>query len=265
VQDTPDLHIGAIESIETAIAHLADALAHLDRMPASDRQSISFAAHVMNNYLSVADAALNLLSDALQGHPNPEVGTWIDSLQHLGHLMSHAMGRFSEGPSASELPLKFDAVDLSRLMLRACEYYRMAAAQKGLTVSCRPGTDVPLAFGDRVAIAVVADNLLSNAVKYSKPGGSVQVEVVPGPGGVACRVCDSGPGLSASEQARLFQPGARVGPSPTAGEPSAGFGLVIVKQLVERMGGRVWVESEPGQGACFSFRIPYLPAEPARS
>jgi two-component system, sensor histidine kinase and response regulator len=111
---------------------------------------------------------------------------------------------------------------------------------------------------------VVADNLLSNAVKYSKHDGSIQVEVVPGPGGVASRICDSGQGLTAAEQARLFQPGARVGPSPTGGEPSIGYGLVIVKQLVERMGGRVWVESEPGQGACFSFRIPYLPAEPAR-
>jgi two-component system sensor histidine kinase/response regulator len=149
-------------------------------------------------------------------------------------------------------------------MGRACEYYKMAATHKGLTISYSPGTGVPLAYGDRVAIAVVADNLLSNAVKYSKHDGSIQVEVVPGPGGVASRICDSGQGLTAAEQARLFQPGARVGPSPTGGEPSIGYGLVIVKQLVERMGGRVWVESEPGQGACFSFRIPYLPAEPAR-
>ena len=265
MRDTPDLHIGAIESIETAIAHLADALAHLDRMPASDRDSFSLAAHVMNNYLSVQHAALDLLSDALRDHPNPEVKTWIESLQHLGHLMSHAMGRFSERPSGSEVPLKFDAVDLSKLMTRACEYYKMPATQKGLTITCRPGSGVPLAYGDRVAIAVVADNLLSNAVKYSKPGGSIQVEVVPGPGGVACRVCDSGQGLTASEQARLFMPGAKVGPSPTAGEPSIGYGLAIVKHLVDRMGGRVWVESEPGHGACFSFRIPYLPAEPARS
>ena len=265
MRDTPDLHIGAIESIETAIAHLADALAHLDRMPASDRESITFAAHVMNNYLSVADAALGLLANALQGHPNPEVGTWIDSLQHLGHLMSHAMSRISRHNADAELPLKFEAVDLSKLMARACEYYKMPAAQKGLSVAFRPGTGVPPTFGDRVAIAVIADNLLSNAVKFSHRGGSIQVEVLPGPGGVACRICDSGPGLSPSEQARLFQPGTRVGPTPTAGEPSVGYGLVIVKQLVERMAGRVWVESEPGHGACFSFRVPYLPAEPARS
>ena len=262
--DTPDLHTGAIESIETAIAHLADALAHLDRMPAADKDSIAFAAHVMNNYLSVQDAALDLLANALRDHPNPEVKTWLESLRHLGHLMSHAMGRLFRAPGGGEMPLRFEAIDLAKLMGRACEYYRMAAAQKELTVAFRPGMGVPLAFGDRVAIAVIADNLLSNAVKFSNRGGAIQVEVVPGPGGVACRVCDSGQGLSASEQARLFMPGARVGPSPTAGEPSIGYGLAIVKQLVDRLGGRVWVESEPGQGACFSFRIPYLPAEPAR-
>ncbi len=261
MHNPPNLHLGAIESIETAIAHLADALAHLDRMPASDRESYALAAHVMNNYLSVAEAALDLLSNALDSHPNSEVKTWLDSLRHLGHLMHHAMGRLFETPAGGDLPLRFESVDLPRLMGRACEYYRMTAAQKGLTIAFRPGSGVPPVLGDRVAIAVVADNLLSNAVKFSSRGGAIDVEVVPGPGGVACRITDSGPGLSPAEQARLFQPGSKVGPSPTAGEPSAGYGLVIVKQLVERMGGRIWVESEPGCGACFSFRIPYLPTE----
>lgn len=250
----------AIESVELAVAHLAVALEHLDRIPLPDQEAVGFVAHVINNCLTVSDATLELLGDAVRGHPNPEVIGWIDGLRHLGTLMSHAAGRLLQ--DGAGFPLKVEPVDVGRLMARACEYYRRSALRKGLTIVYRSADGVPLAWGDRVAVAVIADNLLSNAVKFStRDGGEISVEIQSGPGGVVCGIRDAGPGLSADEQGRLFQRGAWVGPSPTGGEPSSGYGLAIVKELVNRMGGRVWVESEPGCGACFSFSIPYPLAE----
>lgn len=250
----------AIESVEWAVAHLAVALEHLDRMPLPDQAAVGLVAHVINNCLTVSDATLELLADAVRGHPNPEVMGWIDGLRHVGTLMSHAAGRLLQ--DGAGFPLKVEPVDVGRLMARACEYYRRSALRKGLTIVYRLADGVPLAWGDRVAVAVIADNLLSNAVKFSKPeGGDITVEVQSGPGGVVCCICDAGPGMSGVEQERLFQPGAWVGPRPTGGEPSSGYGLAIVKDLVDRMSGRVWVESEPGRGACFWFSIPYPPVD----
>lgn len=80
------------------------------------------------------------------------------------------------------------------------------------------------------------------------------VQILPGPGGVVVSVRDHGPGLSANEQAQLFQ---RTASGARQARQPHGFGLAIAREFVERMDGRLWVESEPGRGACFFFRLPY--------
>jgi signal transduction histidine kinase len=144
--------------------------------------------------------------------------------------------------------LKQEYVDMPVLMSRACDFHRKSADLKQLQIVCRSIGEVPTAWADRVAVAVVADNLLSNAVKFSQPGGEIVVQVMPGPGGIVCSVLDNGPGLTSLEQAQLFDRG---------GRKSGKFGLAIAKEFVVRMGGRLWSDSEPGRGACFSFRLPY--------
>jgi signal transduction histidine kinase len=256
--DDPRVHVA--ESIEYAIAELSQALVALDEVPLQDVASTGWVAHAINNYLSVSEAILGLIDQALRDHPNEEVARWIDGLRHLGNLMHHAAGRLLAAGPPEAFPLKPNRLDLPRLMERACNYYRPAAEQKQLQIVCNPVGNIPLVWADPVAVAVVADNLLSNAVKFSNPGGEIVVQVLPGPGGVVCSVRDRGPGLTPLEQVRLFRPGVRSGPTPTTGGPSTGFGLAIAKELIDRMGGRLWSESEPGQGACFSFRLPYQAA-----
>jgi signal transduction histidine kinase len=82
------------------------------------------------------------------------------------------------------------------------------------------------------------------------------VRIVAESGQVECAIQDEGPGLTADEQARLFRRGERLGPVPTGGEPSSGYGLAIAHDLVERMGGTLTCASQPGQGATFTFRLP---------
>ena len=260
---TTDSRSIAIVAIETAVAHLADALDELDRMPTGDKTTIGFVAHALNNHLSVADATLDLLAHALRDHPDPEVATWIAGLRHLGNLMQHTMGRLVRVAPPADYPLRNERIDLPKLMARACQYYAPAAARKRLAILCRPIGDIPPAWGDRVALAMVADNLLSNAVNCSRPDGNIVVQIFTGPGGVVCSVRDNGPGLEAIQQAQFIQRGACAGPTSTAGDPSAGYGLSLAKELMDRMGGQLWFESASGDGGCFSFRIPYPPPDTA--
>jgi signal transduction histidine kinase len=250
-------HSNVALSIEHAIAYLAEALDELDRLPSRDPSTVGFFAHVMNNYLTLTDGTVGLLEKALRDHSNREVATWLAGLRHLGTLMHHALGRLLHASPTEDFPLKPEEVNLPLLMERVCEYYRPSAGRKQLEIACRSIGEVPTVWVDRVAVAVVADNLMSNAVKFSNPAGQIVVQILPGPGGVVCSVQDNGRGLTPLEQVRLFQPASRPGPPPTAGEPSSGFGLAIAKELVDRMGGRLWSESESGRGACFSFRVPY--------
>jgi NtrC-family two-component system sensor histidine kinase KinB len=250
----------AIDSITEAIAHLGDALGELEHLPAHDPSTVALAAHAMNSYVSVTEATLGLLDETLRDFPDREVATWLAGLRHLGGLMQHALGRLLHSSAPAEFPLKPEYIQLSRLMERACDYYRPRATERQLEIVCRSVGDVPMAWADRVAVAVVADNLLSNAVRHSNAGGQVVVQILPGPGGVVCSVRDEGRGLTPLEQARLFQPA--MWSAGMGGDEAARYGLTIAKAFVDRMGGRMWSESEPGKGACLSFRLPYRPAEP---
>ena len=252
------------ESIRYAIQELSEALLSLERIPTQDRAVVGWVAHAMSNYLSVNEATLNLIEQAVAAHASHELATWIDGLRHLGNLMHHTVGRLIRASTPGEFPLKPEYVNLPVLMERACDYYRPSAAQNGLGITCRSVGEVPLAWADRVAVAVVADNLLSNAVRVSRSGGNILVDVVPGPGGVTCSVRDRGPGHTPLQQAQLFHPSAGE-PVAVGGEVGTNVGLVIAKEFIERMGGRLWSDSQLGEGTCLSFRLPYHAEGPAAS
>ena len=73
---------------------------------------------------------------------------------------------------------------------------------------------------------------------------------------------DEGPGFGAEDQARLFRKGVRLANSPTGGEISTGYGLAIAKDLVEKIGGKIGCESQPGRGAVFFIRLPVVAETP---
>ena len=137
----------------------------------------------------------------------------------------------------------------------ASHYDRVARA-KEIKLVCQSVGDVPSAWADRVAVAVVADNLLSNALKFSPSGGSVEVQVTSEPPFVACSIQDQGPGVSLVDQERLLRSDSPVDEAQKRGGPTTGFGLMIVKDFLDRMGGTLSCESELGRGGRFTFRLP---------
>ena len=99
-------------------------------------------------------------------------------------------------------------------------------------------------------------NLVENAIKYSPDGRLVQVGAQPADGSVSFYVRDEGLGIPADEQARIFEKFYRLDPEMTRGIGGTGLGLYICSELLERMDGRIWVESQEGVGSTFSFELP---------
>ena len=251
-----DPKIEAAAAIARAQASLEQAVAELEKLPALDGRSIALAAHALNNFLTVSVAVVDLLLEALSSHPDRQVRRWLEGLSHSNDLMTHTVSQLMSNSTGAEIGLRWEDTELPRLVEKACAYYRRHAAQKRIEIRFSAASDVPIVRTDRVVVAVVLDNLLSNAVKYSPAGTRILVQVHAERGGVACRVRDEGPGLSAEDQTRLFLPGVRLGPVPSAGEPSSGYGLAIAKRFVDRLGGEIGCESATGQGATFSFWLP---------
>jgi signal transduction histidine kinase len=141
--------------------------------------------------------------------------------------------------------LRFDL----REALRECLPMVMAQVQQlGLTVDDAAAQGEPLwVLGDRLRMKEVLINLLSNAVKYNRLRGHVAVTVSLEDEQVLLRVSDTGCGLSADQQAGLFQPFNRLGAEAT-GVQGSGMGLFVSKRFIELMGGHISLHSEPGQG-----------------
>jgi CheY-like chemotaxis protein len=118
-----------------------------------------------------------------------------------------------------------------------------------------PEIDV-LGDGDRLVQVLV--NLLSNAVKFSERGSSVEITAEPREGAVEVRVMDHGRGIPADARGRLFQRFQQVEASDSRQKGGTGLGLAICKVIVEQHGGEIGVESEPGRGSTFWFRVPSL-------
>jgi signal transduction histidine kinase len=137
--------------------------------------------------------------------------------------------------------------------------WREAALDKGLGWQASIPKDLSTLEIDPDRLAQVVGNLLSNAVKYTPSGGTVTVTAGTAVDeGVWIRVSDSGPGIDPEEQERIFEPFHRSQRGRRFPQ-GMGLGLTIARDLVVAHGGRLEVESEPGQGSHFTVRLPAKP------
>ena len=109
-------------------------------------------------------------------------------------------------------------------------------------------------MADRLRLRQVMTNLLSNAVKYNRRGGRVEVATERRGHHVALRITDTGHGMDAQQLERIFLPFERLG-AESSGIPGTGLGLALSQQLVDRMGGRIEVDSQPGRGTTFTVLL----------
>jgi signal transduction histidine kinase len=149
--------------------------------------------------------------------------------------------------------LRREPVRLSEVVERAAELYRDAADAKGIGISSGTVEDL-IVVGDRVRLEQVAANLLDNAVKYTASGGRIVVNVMRKDKMALLQVRDSGAGIIAEEQPRIWERLYRGDRSRA--ERGLGLGLSLVKAVVEAHGGSVSVVSESGQGALFNVLLP---------
>lgn len=132
-----------------------------------------------------------------------------------------------------------------------------AAKAKNISIVTEMAPGLPEVEMDPQKIEEVLDNLLSNAIKFSEDGASVGIRCFSNGGAkMTLDVIDDGQGLSEEDIKKAFGRGAKLSAKPTGGETSSGLGLWIVKRIVEAHSGRVWVKSQPGKGATFSFELP---------
>jgi two-component system, OmpR family, phosphate regulon sensor histidine kinase PhoR len=166
---------------------------------------------------------------------------------------------------ADRVDLELDRLSVSQFVQSCIETTQRSAAEKNLRVSVNLKTSLPDIAADRRRLAEVLQNLLDNAVQYTPSGGRITVSASSDGDEVEFSVSDTGIGIPKVDQPRIFERFYRVDVARSREVGGTGLGLSIAKHLVEAHGGRIWVESEVGQGSQFHFTVPVFQAQIAAS
>ncbi len=152
-------------------------------------------------------------------------------------------------------------IDLGEVVTHAVASLRQLFDDKGVGIEIRLPERVPTVRADRDQLIQLAINLLSNAEKFCPADcGKVIVALKNDPSGLIVSVADNGPGIPYHEQEKIFEKFHQVRAGATGNPMGSGLGLAICRGIVEHLGGRIWVESVPGNGATFFFKLPYAQA-----
>jgi signal transduction histidine kinase len=212
----------------------------------------------VSHELKVPVAAIIDLGRSLQANPalspqsQDDAAVIVSAGLHLHELIDELLD--IKAIEAGRLSVTIEPVAVERVAEDAITLVRSMPASQSITIVAEYA-DEPVVAADRRRLREVLLNLLSNAVKYNCPSGRVELVAAVSGERVRISVTDTGPGISAADQERLFQPFERLGAADTEVEGS-GVGLALTKSVVEAMRGSIGVDSEPGRGSTFWVDLP---------
>ncbi len=263
------LRFGArqVETARLVARGLADVLDHLGSLERYDRLQADFASMIVHDLRSPLTSILSGLSIFRRhlGETIPErflkiLDTMEDSAKRLLTLVTDFLDLSKI--EAGRMEVSPRPVQPGEVVARVLESIRLQAESKGIEVTASIGEEELQVLADPERITQVLWNLLSNALKFTPEGGRVELSVVRDDSGVSVwTVRDTGPGIPEEEQEGLFDKYRQASTARRSAQKGTGLGLAICKEIVEAHGGRIWVESRPGEGAAFRFTLPLAKAD----
>ena len=163
---------------------------------------------------------------------------------------------------AGELTLDLADYSLKEVVQTVSTAVESLATGKKLALTIDVASNLPRGHGDERRLVQVLLNLVGNAIKFTDKGG-ITIQASAADGAYKLAVRDTGPGISEADQQKLFQEFQQADNSLTKAKGGTGLGLAISKRIIEMHGGRIWVDSRPGQGSTFSLTLP-IKVEQAR-
>jgi two-component system phosphate regulon sensor histidine kinase PhoR len=162
------------------------------------------------------------------------------------------------GKIEAGVEMEMESCQPAMVINEAVESLEKQAKAKEIALQITLPRALPLVMGNPIRLRQVVTNFVDNAIKFTPSGGTVTISAQETEGEVAVKVRDTGIGIPPEDQAHVFDKFYRVKSARVSGIEGTGLGLAIVKSIVEGHGGRVWVESELGQGSTFGFTLPIV-------
>ncbi len=237
------------------------------------RNMIADIAHELRTPLAILQGELEAMQDRVVEASPAKLSALHDEVLRLSRLVSDL--RTLSLAEAGQLEFHLGPADAAEVVRQVAAGFETAAASKHVSIDIQTGPPtadsrlltpdsglptadrrLPTVMADADRLAQVVRNLLDNALRYSPEGSRIQIGLAPEPDHLLFSINDSGPGIAEKDLPHIFERFYRADPSRSHATGGSGIGLTIVKQLVERQGGKVWATSQVGKGTTFHFTLP---------
>jgi GAF domain-containing protein len=231
------------------------------QIEAANRHKSEFLANMSHELRTPLNAIIGfseVLQERLFGELNDKQAEYTDDIltsgRHLLSLINEILDLSKV--EAGRMELELATFDLPLAIDNARTFVRERATRHGITLDVTVDDHLGDIVGDERKIKQILLNLLSNAVKFTPEGGRINIDAKQADGSVEISVSDTGVGIAAEDQPKVFEEFRQVGADYSHKSEGTGLGLTLAKKFVELHGGKIWVESEVGKGSKFTFTLP---------
>jgi len=233
-----------------------------ERATQAKSEFLAHVSHELRTPLNVIIGFSELMIDESTGEINDKqrqcLSDVLDSGHHLLNLINGVLdlSKIESG----KLELKPENIDMDKVIesLTRTMMPILTPRKQSLDVEIEDG--LPPVYADKAKVKQVLFNLLGNAAWFTPDGGKIKIEASRKDDWCQVSVIDSGTGIKKEDQERIFEPFCQLDNPPTREKGGTGLGLTLVKQIIEKHGGQIWVESEYGKGSRFIFTLPLATA-----
>jgi GAF domain-containing protein len=251
-----DQAVIAIENVRL-FDEIQDKSRQLEEASKHKSQFLANMSHELRTPLNAILGYTELIADGVYGEPSEKMAAVLKRLESNGR---HLLGLINDVLDLSKIEAGQLVLDLADYTVEDIAHtvrstLEPLATDKKLAFKVELASKLPPGRGDGRRLTQVLINLVGNAIKFTD-AGEVAIQAEANNGSFHVSVRDTGPGISAADQSKLFQEFQQADNSITRKKGGTGLGLAISKRIVEMHGGRIWIDSTIGQGSTFSFTVP---------
>jgi signal transduction histidine kinase len=256
-----DQAVIAIENVRL-FDEIQDKSRQLEEASQHKSQFLANMSHELRTPLNAILGYTELMADGAYGEPSEKM---LGILKRLEANGKHLLGLINDvldlsKIEAGQLELELSDYCIQDIAQTVRSTLELLATDKKLAFKVEMPSKLPPGHGDGRRLTQVLINLVGNAIKFTD-AGEVAIKAEATNGAFHVSVRDTGPGISAADQAKLFQEFQQADNAITRKKGGTGLGLAISKRIIEMHGGRIWVESQPGKGSTFAFTLPVIVEE----
>jgi two-component system, NtrC family, sensor kinase len=240
---------------------IADKSRQLEAASHHKSEFLANMSHELRTPLNAVIGFSEVLAERMFGEVNERQAEYLQDILGSGrHLLSLINDILDLSKvEAGRLELELGRFHLPTTLDNALTLVRERASRHAIDLEVAVDAGVGEVVGDERKIRQILLNLLSNAVKFTPEGGRIRVTATPADGAIEISVSDTGIGIAPEDQGAIFEEFRQVGRDDARKQEGTGLGLTLAKKFVELHGGRIWVQSQVGQGSTFTFTLPVPP------